>query len=61
MIDYYKQLLDLEIDKYYFQIVAYHLDVSPIKIMFLVFYVITVLIHLYIYCYSAEQLLTEVK
>ncbi|XP_025270550.1 odorant receptor 13a-like isoform X2 [Camponotus floridanus] len=35
------------------------LDISVIKITFLTFYITLVLTHLYIYCYSAERLLTE--
>ncbi|XP_072753944.1 odorant receptor 4-like isoform X2 [Anoplolepis gracilipes] len=35
------------------------LDISIVKVAFLSFYVLLVLTHLYIYCYSAERLLTE--
>ncbi|XP_070156600.1 odorant receptor 4-like isoform X2 [Polyergus mexicanus] len=35
------------------------LNVIPIKIIFLTFYTIFVLMQLYIYCYTAERLLTE--
>ncbi|XP_071555641.1 odorant receptor 4-like [Temnothorax nylanderi] len=45
--------------QYYFQIISNHLDVSLVKMGFLSFYVVLVLTHLYIYCYSAEKLLTE--
>lgn len=46
---------------YYFQIITDKLDVSIIKMTFLMFYITVVLTHLYIYCYSAERLLTEVR
>ncbi|CAL1676435.1 unnamed protein product [Lasius platythorax] len=36
-----------------------NLDISIIKVAFLSFYVVLVLTHLYIYCYSAERILTE--
>ncbi|XP_071632174.1 odorant receptor 4-like isoform X1 [Temnothorax longispinosus] len=42
-----------------FMIISNHLDVSLVKMGFLSFYVVLVLTHLYIYCYSAEKLLTE--
>ncbi|XP_071632169.1 odorant receptor 4-like isoform X4 [Temnothorax longispinosus] len=42
-----------------FMIISNHLDVSLVKVGFLSFYVVLVLTHLYIYCYSAEKLLTE--
>ncbi|XP_011882715.1 PREDICTED: odorant receptor 13a-like [Vollenhovia emeryi] len=42
-----------------FTIVSSHLEISVIKMAFLLFYVIMILTHLYIYCYSAERLLTE--
>nr|XP_012223782.1 PREDICTED: odorant receptor 13a-like [Linepithema humile] len=42
-----------------FTIITDNLDVSIIKVAFLSFYVTLVLTHLYIYCYSAERLLTE--
>jgi len=51
----------LENDKYYFQLVTNRKDISIIKVAFLSFAVALILTHLYIYCYSAERLLTEVK
>jgi len=54
-------LLDLEKDKYYFQIVTNHLTISIIEVAFVSFYTAQVLTHMYIYCYSGERLLMEVK
>ncbi|KAL0117867.1 hypothetical protein PUN28_008927 [Cardiocondyla obscurior] len=42
-----------------FTIVSNHLNISVIRVAFLSFYVLLVLTHLYIYCYSAERLLIE--
>nr|XP_012223762.1 PREDICTED: odorant receptor 4-like [Linepithema humile] len=42
-----------------YTLVTDHLNVSFIRMAFLSFAVILVLTHLYIYCYSAERLLTE--
>ncbi|XP_029670058.1 odorant receptor 4-like [Formica exsecta] len=42
-----------------FTIITDKLDISIIKVAFLTFYITLVLTHLYIYCYSAERLLTE--
>ncbi|XP_011263730.3 odorant receptor 13a-like isoform X1 [Camponotus floridanus] len=42
-----------------YTIITDKLDVSAFKMAFLLFYVIVVLTQLYIYCYSAERLLTE--
>ncbi|XP_036139579.1 odorant receptor 4 [Monomorium pharaonis] len=42
-----------------FLIITSHRDVSIIKLAYLSFYFIFILTHLYIYCYSAERLLTE--
>ncbi|XP_036139546.1 uncharacterized protein LOC105839480 [Monomorium pharaonis] len=42
-----------------FTIITSNMSVSIIKLAFLSFYFVLVLTHLYIYCYSAEQLLTE--
>ncbi|XP_011882714.1 PREDICTED: odorant receptor 4-like [Vollenhovia emeryi] len=42
-----------------FTIITGHLELSIIKMSFLTFYVVLVLTHVYIYCYSAERLSTE--
>ncbi|XP_070156319.1 odorant receptor 4-like [Polyergus mexicanus] len=42
-----------------YTIIIDKLDVSVFKMAFVSFYVVLVLTHLYIYCYSAERLLTE--
>ncbi|XP_029671974.1 odorant receptor 47a-like, partial [Formica exsecta] len=42
-----------------FTTITDNLDVSLIKITFLTFYTFFVLMQLYIYCYTAERLLTE--
>ncbi|XP_067210882.1 odorant receptor 4-like isoform X2 [Linepithema humile] len=42
-----------------FTIITDHLEVSILKMAFLLFYAILVLMHLYLYSYSAEKLLTE--
>ncbi|XP_020281194.1 odorant receptor 22c-like [Pseudomyrmex gracilis] len=42
-----------------FTIITEHLDVPFIKIIFLTSYVLLVLMHLWIYCYSAERLSVE--
>ncbi|XP_070156291.1 odorant receptor 4-like [Polyergus mexicanus] len=42
-----------------YTIITNKLDISIIKVAFLTFYITLVLTHLYIYCYSAERLLTE--
>ncbi|EFN75517.1 Putative odorant receptor 13a [Harpegnathos saltator] len=43
----------------YMRITDKNPDSSTVKMAFLMFYVILLLIHLYAYCYSAEKLLTE--
>ncbi|XP_036139582.1 odorant receptor 13a-like isoform X2 [Monomorium pharaonis] len=42
-----------------FTIITSNMDVSILKLAFLSFYLVLVLTHLYIYCYSAERLSTE--
>ncbi|XP_029670057.1 odorant receptor 13a-like [Formica exsecta] len=42
-----------------YTIITDKLDVSAFKMAFLSTYIVVVLTHLYIYCYSAERLLTE--
>ncbi|XP_029159983.1 odorant receptor 4-like [Nylanderia fulva] len=42
-----------------FTMITDNVEISLIKVAFLSFYVVLVLTHLYIYCYSAERLITE--
>lgn len=57
---YYFPLL-LLIKKYYFQMITDNFNISLIKVIFLMIYIFLVLTQLYVYCYAAETLLTEVN